>query len=522
MADECEGAEKLESLSLVSKGEIIISDVGEISGIAWPFGSADSHGDMIKPGAFVIPQALPICLEHDKSKAIGVWETVSETNKGLEVKGRLFLEGITSAKSAHRYLKAGAIKGLSIGISDGTGHRLPDGKRMITQAYISEISVCRNPVHPDARITAVKSNPVTSESVTMENEELTVEAEDKVKPNQEVQELRTRIQALEAKSQRLNVQADKAEKAETKAYLEAMHMAGMSFGGLNKALTIAGDAPGYVMVPEQITREFLHNLLDYSPVRTLADVRQAASHTVKIPIRTGVTNAQWVGETAARTGSEPTFDEMSISIKEIGTFVDISLQAMQDSDIAAEEIALALAEDFGEKEARALVVGGAGAQAALEPQGIMTNSTIATYANGHAANLSADALIRMMYKLRGRYRNKGVWLMNGDTLGVLRTLKDGEGNHIWKRDYTAGQPETILGQPVLEAEHMPGIAANATPILFGDFKAGYRVYDRLDLDTLGDPYTQRINGMYRIHARRRFGAGVVRPDAFIKLRMATS
>ena len=55
---------------------------------------------------------------------------------------------------------------------------------------------------------------------------------------------------------------------------------------------------------------------------------------------------------------------------------------------------------------------------------------------------------------------------------------------------------------------------------FGDFKRGYRIYDRLSLAILSDPYTQRINGLVRYHARRRTGAGVVMPAAFRKLKMA--
>ena len=59
-----------------------------------------------------------------------------------------------------------------------------------------------------------------------------------------------------------------------------------------------------------------------------------------------------------------------------------------------------------------------------------------------------------------------------------------------------------------------------TPIIFGDFKRGYRIYDRLSLAVLADPYTVRINGLMRYHARRRVGADVIRPTAFRKLAMA--
>lgn len=73
---------------------------------------------------------------------------------------------------------------------------------------------------------------------------------------------------------------------------------------------------------------------------------------------------------------------------------------------------------------------------------------------------------------------------------------------------------------MVEAVDMPDIAEDAEPVIFGDFKRGYRIYDRLSLAVLADPYTVRVNGLMRYHARRRVAAGVVRPTALRKLAMA--
>ncbi|AOF90070.1 phage major capsid protein, HK97 family [Sinorhizobium sp. RAC02] len=126
-----------------------------------------------------------------------------------------------------------------------------------------------------------------------------------------------------------------------------------------------------------------------------------------------------------------------------------------------------------------------------------------------------------MYALPGVYRNRGTWAMNGTTLATIRTLKDGNGNYLWQPSYQAGQPETILGRPVVELLDKPDIAANAFPVIFGGFKAGYRIYDRVAFGVRPNPYLLATEGQVRFHARRRFGAGVVRPDAFRKLKMAT-
>ncbi len=57
--------------------------------------------------------------------------------------------------------------------------------------------------------------------------------------------------------------------------------------------------------------------------------------------------------------------------------------------------------------------------------------------------------------------------------------------------------------------------------MVGDLRQGYRIFDRVALSVLRDPYSQATNGITRFHGRRRVGAGVARPAALRKLRIAT-
>ena len=126
-----------------------------------------------------------------------------------------------------------------------------------------------------------------------------------------------------------------------------------------------------------------------------------------------------------------------------------------------------------------------------------------------------------MYSLPGPYRNRGSWVMNGATLGKLRTLKDAQGQYIWQPSIQVGQPETLLGRPVVEMVDMQDATANASPIIYGDLQ-GYRIVDRIQMSVLVDPYTRARERITRLHATRRVGGAVLQPDRFRKLRMATS
>jgi HK97 family phage major capsid protein len=102
-------------------------------------------------------------------------------------------------------------------------------------------------------------------------------------------------------------------------------------------------------------------------------------------------------------------------------------------------------------------------------------------------------------------------------------LKDGNGNYLVLTAGLAGQvTTTILGRPVAEAPDMPDVAGGAFPIAFGDFSAGYRIFDRIPLSILRDPYSQATNGMVRFHGRRRVAGGVGKAEAIRKLKIATS
>jgi HK97 family phage major capsid protein len=287
-----------------------------------------------------------------------------------------------------------------------------------------------------------------------------------------------------------------------------------------KTLTVSGDPQGGYLAPGEVSTEFLRNLVEFSPIRSLATVRTTAAPSISYPLRTGITNAKWKGETQTSEASEPTFGQLEVSVRELNTFVDLSNQLLADSDSALAEVNLALAEDFGQKEGLAFVSG----TGPLAPEGILSNADVAVTKTGNAATLGtnpADLLISFLYAMPAAYRARGTWLMNGATLAALRKLKDGTtGTYLWQPSYAAGQPETLLGRPVIEIVDMDDIGAGAEPIVFGDIATAYRIVDRVGLSVLVNPYIRATEGITRIHATRRVGAAVVQAAAIRKIKCA--
>jgi hypothetical protein len=86
-----------------------------------------------------------------------------------------------------------------------------------------------------------------------------------------------------------------------------------------------------------------------------------------------------------------------------------------------------------------------------------------------------------------RYRQGAVFVMASDTLARIRKMKTSDGAFIWSPGLTVGQPGTLLGFPVVEAEDMPAVAADSLSIAFGNFQAAYVIADRGETSVLRDP-----------------------------------
>ncbi len=109
----------------------------------------------------------------------------------------------------------------------------------------------------------------------------------------------------------------------------------------------------------------------------------------------------------------------------------------------------------------------------MAPVQTATDQQIGTVSTGAVGDFSperpADALIDLVYALGAQYRANATFVMNSKTAGAVRKLKDADGRFLWSDGLAAGQPARLLGYPVLIAEDMPDIAADATAIAFGDF-----------------------------------------------------
>lgn len=136
---------------------------GSIEGYGSIFDMVDNGNDIVAQGAFARSlqsgRKVKMLMQHDPSDVIGVWEEVQEDARGLRVKGRL-LTSVQKGREAYELVKAGAMDGLSIGYrtvkSEGR-----NGRRVILEADIWEVSLVTFPMNEAARVDAVKAVDMT-------------------------------------------------------------------------------------------------------------------------------------------------------------------------------------------------------------------------------------------------------------------------------------------------------------------------------------------------------------------------
>lgn len=137
--------------------KILADDAGAITALAWPFGTPDRVGDVITKGAFASAQMpLPMLFGHDANDPVGVWEHAEEKDDGLHLKGRLLVDDLSRAREVSALVRAGAVRGISIGfVTIKAARRSPRG-RTISELNLMEASLVTLPCHPGAKVTSAK------------------------------------------------------------------------------------------------------------------------------------------------------------------------------------------------------------------------------------------------------------------------------------------------------------------------------------------------------------------------------
>ncbi|MCV9960740.1 phage major capsid protein [Pararhizobium sp. BT-229] len=279
---------------------------------------------------------------------------------------------------------------------------------------------------------------------------------------------------------------------------------------------------GYLLAPPDVNREIIKDIIEMSPMRSLATVRTIGSESLKQPRRTATAGAaRRVGEVEQRTNTgDPAYGMLTFAAPELFARAEISLQMLEDSDYdLIGELRSEFVDQFVVKENSEYVGGSASANQA---EGFLVAPGIGETVSGDATGLKADGLINLWASLKTSYSSRAVFTLNRKTIAEARKLKTGDGQYLWVPGIAGSVPNTILGGNYVEFPDMPDIGAGTFPIAYGDFRRAYIIVDRVTLAFQPDYVTGADNGIVVFRARKRVGGGVRQAEALKKLKIAAA
>jgi HK97 family phage major capsid protein len=367
----------------------------------------------------------------------------------------------------------------------------------------------------------VKADPLEASFEALERED-----EDIAQLKEEMAQLKARVDTAAVAAARPALEG--AKSAESSAFVEKYLRKGLQAGVELKAVTGATDAAGGYAVPEEIDAAIDRTLTSISPIRAIANVVKVGTAGYRKLVTRGGTASGWVAETAGRpeTGT-PDFNEIAPPMGELYANPAASQAMLDDAAFDVEAwLAQEIATEFARAEGAAFVNGSGvnrpkgflAAPTAIQVDSIRPFGTLQVVHTGVAGGFPGanpqDKLIDLVQSLRPPYRQGAVFVMNSSTAARIRKFKTADGAFLWQPSLIAGQAETLLGYPVVEAEDMPDVAADSLSVAFGNFRAGYLIAERTETQILRDPFTNKP--FVHFYATKRVGGQVANSEA-IKL-----
>lgn len=292
---------------------------------------------------------------------------------------------------------------------------------------------------------------------------------------------------------------------------------------LKKTLISGSNPDGGYFVPVANARVINGRIFETSPVRRVATVISTQFDEVPIVLDDDEAESGWVGETDSRgdTGT-PQVGEIKIPVHELYAQPKLSQRLMDDAAFNVTGwLQGKVADKFARAENSAFVSG----DGVLKPRGFLTyaawaaagvyqRNAIEQIVTGANAGYTGDQLKRIQNSLKEAYQPGAVWGMKRASFWYVQVLKDADGRYMLGTDggLSTKDEMRLLGKEVVFMDDMPlADAAGKKSLVYGNFRDGYTVADRIGIRILRDPYTAKP--YIRFYTTKRVGGAVTNFEA---------
>ena len=310
---------------------------------------------------------------------------------------------------------------------------------------------------------------------------------------------------------------DKKTGRASNEYKEAMLQAiRTNFRNVRNVLSEGIASDGGYLVPEEYDSRLIEGLEEENIFRRLGTTITTSGER-KINIAGAKPAAAWIDEGEELTFGDAKFDQINLDAHKLHVAVKVTEELLYDNAFGLENYLLRqFSKALANAEEDAFLNGdGAGKPLGIfaEDGGAQIGVTAAS-----ATDITADEIINLVYALKRPYRKRAKFIMNDQTIAVLRKLKDENGQYLWQPSLQAGEPDRLFGYEVMTSAYVPTVAAGKPVIAFGDFSY-YNIGDRGVRSFAELKELLAGNGMVGFVAKERVDGKLVLAEAVQVLKM---
>lgn len=257
--------------------------------------------------------------------------------------------------------------------------------------------------------------------------------------------------------------------------MAAGELRGFEFMPEARDLSKLSAGAGANIVPTSFYGQLQQHLIENSAIRqtNVRVIQTASGENLQVPKTTAHSSAAIIAETGSITESDPVFGQVTLGAFKYGLSIQVSSELEQDRGV---DLAGYLAMQAGRALANASGAHFISGDGSAKPRGVVTAATAGVTGAATVFVPTADQLLDLYYSVIEPYRRNATWMMSDAGALALRKLKDSDNQYLWAPGLVAGEPNTLLGRPVVTDTNIADPAADARCVLFGDMSA-YMIRD---------------------------------------------
>lgn len=244
---------------------------------------------------------------------------------------------------------------------------------------------------------------------------------------------------------------------------------------------------GYLVPPVQWVNDLLKAIDDLVFIRQRATVYQVPNaDSLGVPsLDADPSDPTWTAELL--TGAEDTamsFGKRELTPHPLAKRIRVSKKLLRQVPNVDSLVRARLAYVLGTTQENAFLTGsGVGQPLGLfvaSANGIPATRDVST--GNTNTEIRFDGLIEAKFTLKGNYWPRAAWMFHRDGVKQITKLKDGEGQYIWLPSVRDGEPDRLLGLPLIMSEFAPHTFTTQQYVgIIGDFSY-YWIADALEMD----------------------------------------